>query len=106
MNLPSLLGLTLVLSAAAQPVDHHQHIFSPTAAAHAKLATKQITAADLIRHLDNAGIRRAVVLSVAYSLANPNKAKVPNEYALSALRTTGPPYRSLNIQAASLASAA
>jgi hypothetical protein len=30
---------------------------------------------------DAAGIRRAVVLSVAYSFSNPNKQAVPNEYA-------------------------
>jgi len=32
--------------------------------------------------LDAAGIRRAVVLSVAYSFSNPNKPPVPNEYAM------------------------
>jgi predicted TIM-barrel fold metal-dependent hydrolase len=34
----------------------------------------------LIAQLDAAGISRAVVLSVAYSFSNPNKAAVPNEY--------------------------
>jgi predicted TIM-barrel fold metal-dependent hydrolase len=38
-----------------------------------------ITAADLIRHLDDAGIKRAVVLSTAYSFSNPAR-KVENDY--------------------------
>jgi predicted TIM-barrel fold metal-dependent hydrolase len=66
------------LPALAQPlVDHHQHLFS---AALAKLIdAPPIAAADLITHLDEAGIRRAVVLSTAYSFGNPAR-KVENDY--------------------------
>lgn len=60
-------------------VDHHQHLFSPAAT---KLAPsiQPITAADLITLLDMAGIRRAVVLSLAYQFGNPNRSPVKNEY--------------------------
>lgn len=66
----------------AQPlVDYHQHLFSPFAA---KLApgVNPITAKDLVKLLDSAGIRRALVLSIAYQFANPNRPTLENEYAL------------------------
>jgi uncharacterized protein len=64
--------------AFAQPaVDHHQHLFSPALAELIK--GRPITAADLVRHLDDAGITRAVVLSTAYSFSNPAR-KVQNDY--------------------------
>jgi predicted TIM-barrel fold metal-dependent hydrolase len=64
--------------AGAQPaVDHHQHLFSPALAELVKVTP--ITAADLVRHLDDAGIKRAVVLSTAYSFSNPAR-KVQNDY--------------------------
>ena len=63
----------------AQPaVDHHQHLFSPALAELIKL--KPITAAELVQHLDDAGIKRAVVLSTAYSFSNPAR-KVQDDYA-------------------------
>jgi predicted TIM-barrel fold metal-dependent hydrolase len=40
-----------------------------------------VTAADLISLLDAAGIRRALVLSVAYQFGNPNRPAVEDEYA-------------------------
>jgi predicted TIM-barrel fold metal-dependent hydrolase len=65
----------------ARPVaDHHQHLYSPVIAPSAKIAP--ITARDLIALLDAAGIRRAVVLSQAYSFGNPNRTPpVQNERA-------------------------
>ena len=42
---------------------------------------KGIDAGFSIEELDAAGIRNAVVLSVAYSFSNPNKSSVPHEYA-------------------------
>ncbi|HYE86951.1 MAG TPA: amidohydrolase family protein [Vicinamibacterales bacterium] len=64
--------------ALAQPqVDHHQHLFSPALAK--VVGAMPITAADLVRHLDDAGIARAVVLSTAYSFSNPAR-KVENDY--------------------------
>ena len=71
--------LALVPSAAlAQPaVDHHQHLFSPALARLIKATP--ISAAELVKHLDDAGIKRAVVLSTAYSFSNPAR-KVQNDY--------------------------
>ena len=59
--------------------DWHQHLFSPAAA---KLAPglHPVAARDLVNLLDAAGIRYALVLSVAYQLANPNKPALANEY--------------------------
>ena len=65
---------------AAELTDHHQHLFSPAAAAHAALDPNGITAKDLIGLLDKAGIGRAVILSVAYTFSNPNKKQFPDEY--------------------------
>ena len=58
----------------APMADHHQHLFSPTLAA--LLATgaggpQAITARDVVALLDSAGIRRALVLSVAYMYGSP-----------------------------------
>ena len=61
-------------------VDHHQHLFSPAAA---KLSTgiTPVAARDLVALLDAAGVRRAVVLSLGYQYANPNRPAVDDEYA-------------------------
>jgi predicted TIM-barrel fold metal-dependent hydrolase len=58
--------------------DHHQHLFSPELAAlmttTAPVApAKPRTAADLIEQLDEAGIKRAVVLSTAYIFEQPSR---------------------------------
>lgn len=66
---------------AAQVIDYHQHLYSPEAGARSTPGPKGISARDLIRDMDAAGISRAVVLSVAYSFSNPNKPAVPDEYA-------------------------
>ena len=63
-------------------VDHHQHFFSPTLLEWAGPATSRlspVTARELIALLDSAGIRRALVLSVAYQYGNPTR-RVENEY--------------------------
>ena len=52
-------------------VDYHQHLFHPTVTGLAP-DTGTITASELVAYLDAAGIRRAVVLSVAYQFGNPN----------------------------------
>ena len=66
------------ISAVAQPaVDHHQHLFSASLAK--VINVTPITAADLVKHLDDAGIKRAVVLSTAYSFSNPSR-KVENDH--------------------------
>jgi predicted TIM-barrel fold metal-dependent hydrolase len=61
-------------------VDYHQHLFSP-AAAKLSPGVDPITSSDLVALLDSAGIRRALVLSVAYQFANPNRPPTENEYA-------------------------
>lgn len=62
--------------------DHHQHLFSPDIVALLGGASgvSQLGADDLIPLLDSAGIRRAVVLSVAYMYGSPSRT-VENEFA-------------------------
>ena len=67
----------------APAADHHQHLFSP--AITALLSTdsnkfQPITARDILPLLDSAGIRRAVVLSIAYMYGSPSRS-VEDEYA-------------------------
>jgi predicted TIM-barrel fold metal-dependent hydrolase len=77
--LPVIWIALLARTAVAQPaVDHHQHLFSPALAQVIK--GTPITAAELVQHLDDAGIKRAVVLSTAYSFSNPAR-KVQNDYS-------------------------
>jgi uncharacterized protein len=67
-----ILSALVPATGAAQPlVDYHQHLFSPALAALIKVSP--ITAAELVQHLDDAGIKRAVVLSTAYSFSNPSR---------------------------------
>jgi uncharacterized protein len=78
-----LLALLLgqLLPAQAQPlVDHHQHLFSPAAVELSGGRVKQVSATDLAAFLDEAQIERAVVLSLAYQYANPNRPPVDDEY--------------------------
>ena len=65
----------------APQVDHHQHLFSPAAAAlvTGNPTSPGISASDLIALLDSAGIRRALVLSVAYTWGKANRT-IENEY--------------------------
>jgi predicted TIM-barrel fold metal-dependent hydrolase len=65
----------------AEIIDYHQHLYSPESGARSSPGPKGIDASDLVAQLDAAGVQRAVVLSVAYSFSNPNKPRVPNEYA-------------------------
>ncbi len=61
-------------------IDHHQHLIS--SAVHKISPTLQpMNASELVKLLDAAGIRRAVVLSLGYQYGNPNKPPVPDEYA-------------------------
>jgi predicted TIM-barrel fold metal-dependent hydrolase len=65
----------------SQPsIDYHQHLLSPSAAKLGSL-TDPFTARDLIPLLDAAGVRRALILSLAYQYGNPNRPPVPDEYA-------------------------
>ena len=74
---PALLAV--VASATAQIIDYHQHLYSPVAGPISIAGWKGVTADELIPLMDEAHISRAVVLSTAYSLANPHKPPVPNE---------------------------
>lgn len=63
--------------------DHHQHLFSPAIVALQASGSGPIpvlTARDLVAHLDSAGIRHALVLSVAYMYGSPART-VEDEYA-------------------------
>jgi predicted TIM-barrel fold metal-dependent hydrolase len=67
---------------AAPLADHHQHLISPALAAALAPAAgglPAITAADVIALLEAAGIRRALLLSVAYMLGSPARS-VAEEY--------------------------
>ncbi|HEU4699656.1 MAG TPA: amidohydrolase family protein [Gemmatimonadales bacterium] len=88
-----LATLPLCAARAQTPlVDHHQHLFSPaTVALVAPPApatdtaapgprVEPITARDLVALLDSAGIRRALVLSMAYTWGKPGR-QVADEYA-------------------------
>jgi predicted TIM-barrel fold metal-dependent hydrolase len=73
--------LALVGACIAQPeIDYHQHLLSPELARLGALPNA-FTARDLIPLLDAAGVRRALVLSLAYQYGNPNRPPVKDEYA-------------------------
>jgi uncharacterized protein len=77
----SLLALPSIASAQAGPptplIDYHQHLFSPALAR--LIGADSIDADRLIALLDSAGIRRALVLSTAYSWSNPSR-NVAHDY--------------------------
>lgn len=86
----AILGSTLAAVVAVStssgqeaPVgDHHQHLFSPAIVQLLGTPTggpSAITARDLVALLDSAGIRRAIVLSVAYLFGSPART-VEDEY--------------------------
>ena len=73
---PALLLLTSCAtaprSAPVPVVDYHQHLVSPAFAVVLNVTTVRDGQA-LVRELDSAGVRRAVVLSVGYSFADERK---------------------------------
>jgi predicted TIM-barrel fold metal-dependent hydrolase len=74
--------LPATLSAQTPVIDYHQHLFSPDAAAlvTGDPSSPGIGARDVIALLDSAGIRRALVLSVAYTWGKASRATVDDEY--------------------------
>lgn len=62
----------------APNVDHHQHLMN---VAMVDSASQAIDAKLLVSRLDQAGIRRAVVLSNAFMYGNPRAAPLEDEYA-------------------------
>ncbi len=76
----ALLLIFTAIGAPAQPlVDYHQHLFHPAVTGLAP-DSGTVTASELVAYLDAAGIRRALVLSVAYQFGNPNRPAVEDEY--------------------------
>lgn len=76
-------ALPAMRAPVAMPVaDHHQHVYSPAAAAFmsATSAMRPVSAQDLIPQLDAAGIERAALLSVAYVYGQPARS-LEEEYA-------------------------
>ena len=74
--------LPATLSTQTPGIDYHQHLFSPDAAAlvTGNPGSPGIGARDVIALLDSAGIRRALVLSVAYTWGKASRATVDDEY--------------------------
>lgn len=71
----------MAAQSAAPIADHHQHLFSKPIVEMLKSdAVTELPAPALIALLDTAGIRRAVVFSVAYMYGSP-KRKFDDEYA-------------------------
>ena len=64
----------------APVADHHQHIASPAMGEFQKFpGVTSITAKDTIALLDAAGIKKGVLLSIAYSYGRPGR-EPRNEY--------------------------
>jgi predicted TIM-barrel fold metal-dependent hydrolase len=89
VNRCALALLAVVLSAGsaagqvAPVADHHQHLFSPAIAAllaSSSGGSQGITAREVVALLDSAGIRRALLLSVAYMYGSPART-FDDEYA-------------------------
>jgi hypothetical protein len=78
-NLLVLLTLTEVRGQSPVAVDHHQHLVSPATAA---LSTTglTVTATDLGARLTEAGIERAVVLSLAYLFSPSSQSMIGDGY--------------------------
>ena len=74
------LGPALAHARAAPAADHHQHVFSPGIAALIGGGFREITADDVVGHLDAAGIHRGVLLSVAYIYSDPRRA-IADDYS-------------------------
>src|SRR5262245_30724109 len=74
--------LPATLSTPSPVVDYHQHLFSPDAAAlvMGTPGSPGISARDVVALLDAAGIRHALVLSVAYTWGKASRATVDDEY--------------------------
>src|SRR5947199_312218 len=76
MAAAAALSAAPVAAQTAPIADHHQHLFSPVIAAELARTTPgfhTITASDVIALLDSAGIRQALLLSVAYIYASPSR---------------------------------
>ena len=70
------------LSSQTPVIDYHQHLFSPDAAAlvTGNQGSPGLSAREVVALLDSAGIRRALVLSMAYTWGKASRATVDDEY--------------------------
>ena len=75
--IPLFILTTGILAQTAPFADHHQHLFSPSIAEAGKITP--ITAKDVVALLDESGIKRGVLLSVAYMYGRPGR-EPKNEY--------------------------
>lgn len=74
-----LACITLDAQQRGPVVDYHQHLFGPATMARSP-GLSMVTARDLVSMLDDAGIQRAAVFSIAYQYGNPNNPPVEDEY--------------------------
>jgi predicted TIM-barrel fold metal-dependent hydrolase len=73
-----LIAIVGAVPLYGQPAaDHHQHFLRSSSAPPAGFA---LNAKELITQMDEVGIRRAAVFSIAYQFGNPNRPPVENEY--------------------------
>jgi predicted TIM-barrel fold metal-dependent hydrolase len=75
-----LASATMAQTVPAPVGDHHQHVASPAMGIFQKFSgVSSVTAKDTIALLDGAGIKKAVLLSMAYSYGRPGR-EPQNEY--------------------------
>ena len=68
------ISLLVCMRSYAQPaVDHHQHLLRSAVTPPKGFP---LSAAELIAQMDEAGIRRAVILSIAYQFGNPSRSPI------------------------------
>ena len=83
-TLAAVIPMTEPAARQVAPIaDHHQHLFSPAIAAVLVTGSggvQAITARDVVALLNSAGIRHALVLSVAYLYGSPART-IDDEYA-------------------------
>ena len=77
MFLPCIVIVGAAYVQAQPTADHHLHLLRSSIAPPQGFA---LNAEELVRQMDDAGIRRGVVLSIAYQFGNPFRPAVANEY--------------------------
>ena len=77
MRLVFIALLVCMRSYAEPEVDHHQHLLRSAATPPKGFA---LSADQLIAQMDESGIRRAVILSIAYQFGSPSRPPIDNEH--------------------------
>lgn len=83
LQLLLIISITTTATGQVAPVaDYHQHVFSPVIVKllNSPSGPAQLTASDVVALLDTAGIRRGILLSVAYMYGRPSRI-VEDEHA-------------------------